>query len=151
MRVLVAGATGVIGGPLVPLLTSVGHEVTALARSADRAGAARAAGARIAVADALDRTALDRAVREAAPDAVVNMLTAIPAALDPRRLARQFAQTNRLRTEGTRNLYEAAGARRVRAGGLAAGAPGRAGPPSRPRSGAGAGAGEAVPRLAPDH
>lgn len=122
MRVLVAGATGVIGTPLVPLLTSVGHDVIALARSADRAGAARSAGAEIAVADALDRAALDRAVRDAAPDAVVNMLTAIPAALDPRKLARQFAPTNRLRTEGTRNLYDAAraaGARRVIAQGLA--------------------------------
>ncbi len=122
MRVLVAGATGVIGSRLVPLLTAVGHEVVGLSRSPARAAAIEAAGARTVVADALDRAALAAAVREAAPDAVVNLLTAIPAALDPRRLARDFAATNRLRTEGTRNLIEAAeaaGTRRLIAEGLA--------------------------------
>ena len=113
MRVLVAGATGVVGRALVPLLTSVGHDVISLSRTP---GPGRVA------ADALDRAALHQAVREAAPDAVVNMLTAIPAELDPRHLARDFALTNRLRTEGTRNLYEAAhdaGATRIVAQGLA--------------------------------
>ncbi|MFP3989697.1 NAD(P)-dependent oxidoreductase [Streptomyces sp. E11-3] len=113
MRVLVAGATGVVGRALLPLLTSVGHEVTALSRT-PRQGTV--------VADALDRSALHRAVREAAPDAVVHLLTAIPAEVNPRRLARDFALTNRLRTEGTRNLYEAArdaGATKVVAQGLA--------------------------------
>lgn len=122
MRVLVAGATGVIGDQLVPLLTAAGHEVVGLARSRDRADGLRRAGAELVVADALDRAAVTRAVREAAPEAVVNMLTAIPPALDPRRLARDFALTNRLRTEGTRNLLDAArevGARRVISQGLA--------------------------------
>jgi nucleoside-diphosphate-sugar epimerase len=122
MRVLVAGATGVIGSRLVPLLTAVGHEVIALARSADRANVLREAGAEMAVADALDRDGLIRAVAKAAPDAVVNLLTAIPGHLNPRRLARDFALTNRLRTEGTRNLVDAAreaGATRVIAQSLA--------------------------------
>ncbi|MFD9790006.1 NAD-dependent epimerase/dehydratase family protein [Streptomyces sp. NPDC059070] len=116
MRVLVAGATGVIGRALVPLLTSVGHEVTGLSRSADRAAALARAGATSVVADALDPGALDRAVREAAPDAVVHLLTAIPAELNPRTMPRQFALTDRLRTEGTRNLIaaaRAAGASRI--------------------------------------
>jgi nucleoside-diphosphate-sugar epimerase len=118
MRVLVAGATGVIGRRLVPILTAAGHDVVGLARSRDRATPDPA----IVVADALDREALTRAVRDAAPDAVVNMLTAIPAETNPRRLAADFAVTNRLRTEGTRNLIEAAeraGARRIIAQGLA--------------------------------
>ncbi|WP_028799520.1 NAD-dependent epimerase/dehydratase family protein [Streptomyces sp. 142MFCol3.1] len=113
MRVLVAGATGVIGRALVPLLTSVGHDVVALSRTPGKGAVA---------ADALDRSSLHKAVREAAPDAVVNMLTAIPAAIDPRHLARDFALTNRLRTEGTRNLYEAAhdaGVKKIVAQGLA--------------------------------
>ncbi|MGE5292434.1 MAG: NAD-dependent epimerase/dehydratase family protein [Micromonosporaceae bacterium] len=117
MRVLVAGATGVIGRQLMPLLTAVGHEVTGLSRSPgnDRQG-------QWVTADALDRTGLEKAVREAAPDAVVNLLTAIPGAIDPRHLAGDFALTNRLRTEGTRNLLDAAlavGAQRIIAEGLA--------------------------------
>jgi nucleoside-diphosphate-sugar epimerase len=115
MRVLVAGATGVIGSRLLPLLGAVGHEAVAMVRRRDRAPD----GVRAVEADALDREAVRRAVREAAPDAVVNMLTAIPAALNPRRLARDFATTNRLRTEGTRNLVDAAGGARIVSQGLA--------------------------------
>lgn len=121
MRVLVAGASGVIGRRLVPLLSAVGHDVVGLARSRDGAGPLMEAGAEPVFADALDRAAVERAVRQAAPDAVVNMLTAIPAELNPRRLARDFALTNRLRTEGTRNLVDAAraaGADRVISQGL---------------------------------
>ncbi|MGW0827251.1 NAD-dependent epimerase/dehydratase family protein [Streptomyces sp. NPDC002845] len=121
MRVLVAGATGVIGQALVPLLTSVGHDVIALSRAPSRRPS-RTPGKGAVAADALDRNALHEAVRDAAPDAVVNMLTAIPAEIDPRHLARDFALTNRLRTEGTRNLYEAAhaaGATKIVAQGLA--------------------------------
>lgn len=117
MRVLVAGATGVIGRQLIPLLVADGHEVIGLARSADSRS-----GARVVVADALDREALVRAVRESAPEAIVNMLTAIPAEINPKRLAEDFALTNRLRTEGTRNLLAAAeqiGVTRVVAQGLA--------------------------------
>lgn len=108
MRVLVAGATGVIGRQLVPLLISSGHDVIGLARSRARAAAVERAGAKLVVANALDRFELLRVVRDAAPDAVVHVLTAIPAAINPRRLARDFAMTNRLRTEGTRNLLDAA-------------------------------------------
>ncbi|MEV0430923.1 NAD(P)-dependent oxidoreductase [Micromonospora sp. NPDC050495] len=122
MRVLVAGATGVVGRQLVPMLKTFGHDVIGLARSRDRAAAVERLGAEPVVADALDRDAVSRAVRNLAPDAVVHMLTAIPAQIDPRHLARDFALTNRLRTEGTRNLLDAAdraGVRRVITQGLA--------------------------------
>ena len=121
MRVLVAGATGVIGNRMVPLLAAVGHEVLGLARPGSDTTRLEAAGARAVVADALDRDGLRRAVRQAAPDAVVNMLTAIPAEIDPKHLARDFTLTNRLRTEGTRNLIDASGAARVISQGLAYG------------------------------
>ena len=45
MRVLVAGATGAIGRPLVPLLSTAGHEVIGLTRSAEKAEALRVIGA----------------------------------------------------------------------------------------------------------
>lgn len=108
MRVLIAGATGVIGRQLVTRLNKAGHDVTGLARSADRAAAVRELGAEAAVADALDSSAVAKAVYETSPDAVVNMLTAIPRELNPKRFARDFEMTNRLRTEGTRNLVTAA-------------------------------------------
>lgn len=105
MKVLVAGATGVIGRQLVPLLEAVGHEVVPLVRPGTTP---RHAGTRVAAADALDGPAVRDAVGRVAPDAVVDLLTAIPRAIDPRRLARDMAMTNRLRTEGLANLIAAA-------------------------------------------
>lgn len=122
MRVLVAGATGVIGRALVPLLRGVGHEVTALSRTGDPRGVLDGTGARVVGVDALDRRAMRSALAEAVPDAVVHLMTAIPTQIRPRRLAGEFAATNRLRWEGTRNLLEAAetvGVGRVVAQGLA--------------------------------
>lgn len=107
MRVLVAGATGVIGQRMVPVLAAAGHEVVGMVRTRADAGRLAAAGATAVVADALDRGQVEQAVRRARPEAIVTMLTAIPAQINPRRLARDFALTNRLRTEGTRHLLEA--------------------------------------------
>ncbi|BCJ26282.1 NAD-dependent epimerase/dehydratase family protein [Actinocatenispora sera] len=122
MRVFVAGATGVVGRQLLPLLAEVGHEPIGMARSAAADDRVRQLGGRPVRADALDADAVAQAVRITAPDAIVNMLTAIPAKVDSRHLARDFAATNRLRTEGTRNLLAAArraGVPRVIAQGLA--------------------------------
>lgn len=118
MRVVVAGATGVIGRQAVPLLVAAGHEVVALSRGPGKPRE----GVRTVAVDALDQAELGKAVRDAKPDAVVHLLTAIPAEVDPRRMERDFAVTNRLRTQGTRTLMEAAydaGAGRFVAQGLA--------------------------------
>jgi nucleoside-diphosphate-sugar epimerase len=104
MRVFVAGATGVIGRSLVPLLTAAGHEVVGLARSVERARAVERLGAEAALGDALDRESVIAAVAGARPDAVVHQLTSIPRTVEPRKFDRQFEVTNALRTEGTRNL-----------------------------------------------
>lgn len=106
MRVLVAGATGVIGRQLIPALADAGHEAIALASKPPQTKPQP--GIRTIAADALDRAAVGRAVESAAPDVVVNMLTAIPSRIDPKRFAKDFAMTNRLRTEGTANLLDAA-------------------------------------------
>jgi nucleoside-diphosphate-sugar epimerase len=77
---------------------------------------------KLVTADALDPSAVASAVRRAAPDAIVNLLTAIPAELNIRRGAKQFQLTNRLRTGGTSNLLAAAavnGVQRALAEGLA--------------------------------
>ena len=108
MRVVMAGGTGVIGQPLIPALVEAGHETIVLARSSRRAAIATAAGGKFVQVDALDRGSLVDAVTAARPDAVVSLLTAIPQQLSPKRIAAEFQLTNRLRTEGTRNLIEAA-------------------------------------------
>ncbi len=116
MRVLVAGATGVLGRPLLGLLSSVGHEVIALGRPGGRTAGLAGPGVEVALADPFDPQALRKALRNTRPDAVVNHLTAIPQEMNPRHVARDFAVTNRLRTEATQYLVDAmdaAGAARL--------------------------------------
>jgi nucleoside-diphosphate-sugar epimerase len=73
----------------------------------------------VVVGDALDTAAVTVAVRSAAPDVIVHMLTAIPDPIDPKHLARDMALTNQLRTEGTANLIAATGGARIIAQGVA--------------------------------
>src|SRR3989442_2672055 len=100
MRVFVAGATGVIGRRLVPLLKSAGHQVTGMTRSSARTDALRAMGAEPAVADALDAEAVRQAVVTGRPEALVHQLTALPQRLQPRRIERDFRLHDRLRHQG---------------------------------------------------
>jgi 2-alkyl-3-oxoalkanoate reductase len=109
MRVFVAGASGAIGGRLVPMLMEAGHAVVAMTRTADKADAIRASGAEPVLADALDADSVGAAVRAAEPEAVVHQLTALSSMTgNPRKFAEDFALTNRLRTEGTDHLLAAA-------------------------------------------
>ena len=108
------GATGAIGRYLVPQLLANGHDVVAMTRSPGKTDALRAAGAYPVVVDGLDREAVLAAVAAARPDAIVHEMTAIESLADLRRPDRAFAQTNRLRTEGTDNLLAGARAAGVR-------------------------------------
>lgn len=112
MKVIVAGATGVLGVPLVQLLIADGHAVVGVTRT--RQGAERLVhlGARPIIADAMDRTALLRAVEGERADAVLHELTALK---KPPVGHGGLAETDALREEGTTNLLEVArhvGARR---------------------------------------
>ena len=116
MKVFLAGATGVIGRRLLPMLVEGGHEVTAMTRSDERAVALREARATPVVCDVFDAQGLRAAVEAARPEVVLHELTDLPANLDPRKMEEQAAGNDRIRTEGTRNLVAAAvaaGARRV--------------------------------------
>jgi 2-alkyl-3-oxoalkanoate reductase len=108
MRVFVIGASGAIGTRLVPQLINRGDTVIGSCRSPDNAEALRALGAELVVLDALDARAVREAVAAAKPDAIVHQATALANARFGRSLDRTFAQTNRLRTEGTDNLLAAA-------------------------------------------
>ncbi len=115
MRIFVAGATGALGRQLLPRLVERGHEVTGMTRSESKQQLVRDLGGRPVVGDALDPESVAQAVAAAEPEAIVHQLTAIPHAIDMRHFARDFAQTNRLRTEGTDHLLaagRAVGARR---------------------------------------
>lgn len=108
MKILVAGASGVIGRSLIPLLVEKGHEVVGLIRNPAQATKLQEVGASFVQADVFDREALFQALAEASPEIVIHQLTALQT-LDT-------AANARIRTEGTRNLVDAslaAGVRRM--------------------------------------
>lgn len=105
MKIFVAGATGVIGRRVVPLLVEGGWAVTAVARSAEKVTAIGRAGARPAVVDLFDPEALARAVE--GHDAVCNLATSIPSS-DRALLPFAWRQNDRVRRQVSRNLVEAA-------------------------------------------
>jgi len=109
MRVFVAGASGAIGIRLVPQLIDRGHEVIGTFRSSpEKAEHLRALGAEAIALDLLDAPAVRKAVLDTKPDAIVHEATALADGGFSRKLDRTFAQTNRLRTEGTDALLAAA-------------------------------------------
>ena len=108
MKVLVIGATGAVGVPLVSQLVERGHEVVGTSRTRERAETLRKLGAEPAVLDLLDRDAVRRLVLETKPDGIAHEATALADGVDFRHFAEGLAPTNRLRTEGTENLLAAA-------------------------------------------
>jgi 2-alkyl-3-oxoalkanoate reductase len=115
MRIFLAGGTGAIGRSLVPQLVAAGHSVVATTRSASRVEFLRELGAEAAVIDGLDAAGVGDAVARAEPEVVIHELTGLAGTSDLKHFDREFAETNRLRTEGIDHLLAAAratGARR---------------------------------------
>lgn len=131
MNVFIAGGSGAIGVPLVRLLVAAGHQVTASTRTPANAALLHGIGATPAIVDALDADALKRVVVAARPTHVVHQLTALPKA-GPKS-TRDLILTNRLRSEGTRNLIDAAvaaGAKQIVGGSFALIGAAKAGAPA---------------------
>ena len=105
MRIYFAGASGVIGGRLVPLLVAAGHTVGAMTRSAEKATRLASIGAEPIVCDVFDRPALTRSVRAFSPDLLLHELTDLPDDLES--LPADSLLNARIRSEGTRNLLDA--------------------------------------------
>lgn len=108
MKVFLAGATGAVGGHLIPQLLAGGDEVVAMTRGPGKTGALRALGAEPVVADALNRESVIQAVMRAEPDAIIHELTALSGVTNFKNFDKEFELTNRLRTEGTDHLLQAA-------------------------------------------
>lgn len=128
MRIFLAGASGVIGIRLLPLLVPAGHIVAGMTRSPGKRSALRALGAEPVVCDVYDADALRAAVVAFQPDAVVHQLTDLPD--DVARIPEVAARNDRMLREGTANLLaaaRAAGARRILAQSIAWKLPGERG------------------------
>ena len=108
MRIFVAGASGVIGARLVPLLVAEGHVVAGMTRSAAKAGLLAGMGAEPVVADVFDTQALTQAVVSFAPEVIFHQLTDLPD--NAGEIAAYGDRNDRMRSEGTRNLLAAAAA-----------------------------------------
>lgn len=108
MRIFVAGATGVIGVRLVPLLVSAGHDVAGMTRSAEKAELVRELGAEPVVCDVYDPPHLNDAVARFRSESVMHQLTDLPDDAD--RMSEYFVRNDRMRRVGTRNLLTAAAA-----------------------------------------
>lgn len=108
MRIFIAGAAGAIGKRLVPLLASANHTVIGTTRTPAKFDLLRSLGAEPVALDGLDRDAVRKAVSAARPDVIIHEMTAIASTSNVKNFDRMFASTNRLRTEGTKYLLDAA-------------------------------------------
>jgi nucleoside-diphosphate-sugar epimerase len=115
-RIFLAGASGVIGRRLTPLLLDHGHSVWGTTRSPDNGEFLRKLGALPVTVDVFDAEALATAVLDARPEIVIHQLTDLAVVHDPAKRSNALARNARIRDEGTRNLVAAArkaGARRL--------------------------------------
>ena len=106
MKVFVTGATGVVGRRAVPLLVAAGHEVSAVARTAEKAAALEREGARPVRVDLFDADGVRRAV--AGHDAVLNLATHIPRSTTAMMLPWAWRENDRIRREASAILVDAA-------------------------------------------
>jgi nucleoside-diphosphate-sugar epimerase len=107
MKILIAGATGAIGRPLVRCLNQAHHTVFALARSPESAHAVTELGAEPAIADALDAASVKAAITLVRPDAVINELTSLPKHYTAAEMQAAAERDRKVRIEGNTNLLAA--------------------------------------------
>lgn len=103
--VFVSGATGVLGRATVPQLLASRHTVRALSRGEANDAAIRALGAEPVRGDLFDPDSLRQAV--AGADAIFHLATRIPPSSKLRQHS-AWAENDRIRAEGTKNLVDAA-------------------------------------------
>lgn len=112
MKVLVAGASGALGRPLLTRLRDAGHEVWGMAHRAESLGVIGGPGVHPVAGDALDRDGVRALLARIGPDVVIDQLTSLPAS--PADLPRRLPADRTLRLVGGGNLFDAAQACGVR-------------------------------------
>lgn len=108
MRVLVAGATGAIGRPLIKSLTLAGHTAFGMVRSQSSGAVLSESGAEPVIGDALDAQSVSAAVAKVRPDVIINELTSLPKHYTPTEMKAAAERDTRVRLEGNKNLIAAA-------------------------------------------
>lgn len=108
MKVLVAGASGAIGQPLIDLLIHDGHEVYGITQSNEKALMIAGKGAKPLIIDVLNRSAVETAMNTIRPDVVIDMLTHLPKEYTPKTMAEVAHLDAKIREEGGLNLQNAA-------------------------------------------
>jgi nucleoside-diphosphate-sugar epimerase len=132
LRIFLAGASGVIGVRLLPLLVAAGHEAAGMTRSPGKLDGLKALGAEPVLCDVYDADALRAAVVRFRPDVVMHQLTDLPD--DAAKIPESGARNDRMRRDGTRNLLaaaDAAGVQRILAQSIAWELPGDRGVATR--------------------
>jgi nucleoside-diphosphate-sugar epimerase len=112
VKIFIAGATGAIGQPLIAELIRQRHTVTGMTTSAPGAAKLARAGAAVAQVSALNAAGVDAAIRQAAPEVIIDELTSLPR--NPADMAASFERDRQVRLEGGGNLLRAAVAYGVR-------------------------------------
>jgi nucleoside-diphosphate-sugar epimerase len=113
-RVLLAGAAGVIGRRLCPLLIKAGHTVYGTTRKHEAAGWLRFAGVAPVIVDVFDAAVLNVALADTRPDIVIHQLTSLSTVGEPGKMEEAIRRNARIRAEGTHNLVTASTAAGVR-------------------------------------
>ena len=108
MRILVAGATGAIGKPLIDYLIEYGHEVYGTTHSEERSKTLAAAGAKPLFLDVLNRDAVNSAMEKIRPDVVIDMLTSLPKTYTPESMRKASEMDSKIRLEGGGHFLSAA-------------------------------------------
>lgn len=112
MKVVVAGASGAIGRPLVAALLSAKHTVIGITSSDKGLTMLRGRGASGVVLNALDAAAVEREITRIRPDAIIDELTSLPKRYTPEEMRAAAPRDRQVRLQGGGNLYQAA----IRAG-----------------------------------
>ena len=111
-RILLTGATGVVGRRVLPLLVSAGHSVTAVGRTPEQQELLRAVGASPISMNVLSPASVRAAV--AGHDVVINLATHMPSSMFRMFFRRSWRENDRIRRDGSAILASAAAAAGVR-------------------------------------